>query len=70
MNNIDKHIEQDREILDNPTTSPQQRRHVEDELESLKSYKAKHPDNDQDPTPLELFCDEHPDASECRVYDI
>jgi len=70
MNNIDKHIEQDREILDNPTTSPQQRRHVEDELESLKSYKAKHPDNDHDPTSLELFCDEHPDAAECRVYDI
>lgn len=70
MNNIDNHIEQDRKILDNPTTSPQQRRHVEDELESLKSYKAKHPDNDHDPTPLELFCNENPDASECRVYDI
>lgn len=70
MENIDKHIEQDREILDNPTTSPQQRRHVEGELESLESYKANHPNDDHDPTALELFCNENPDAAECRVYDI
>ena len=31
MENIEAHIQKDREILENPTTSPQQRRHVEEE---------------------------------------
>ncbi|MFM7854032.1 MAG: CP12 domain-containing protein [Flammeovirgaceae bacterium] len=28
-----------------------------------------HPEDLHDPTPLELYCDAHPDALECRVYD-
>jgi hypothetical protein len=27
------------------------------------------PDDDHDPTPLELYCDENPAALECRVYE-
>lgn len=69
MENIEKHIEKDEQILEDPTTSPQMRRHVEEELADLKNYKEKHPGDDHDPTPLELFCDNNPDALECRVYD-
>jgi hypothetical protein len=68
MDNIDQHIQKDREILDNPQTSPQSRRHTEEELEALESYKQHHPDDMHDPTPLELYCDMHPDALECRIY--
>jgi hypothetical protein len=69
MDNIDQHIQQDKKILDDPQTSPQARRHTEEELEALESYKVNHPNDDHDPTPLELYCDAHPDALECRVYD-
>jgi hypothetical protein len=53
MDTINQHIEQDKKILDDPLTSPQCRRHTED----------------HDPSPLELFCDENPDAPECRIYE-
>jgi hypothetical protein len=69
MSNIDEHIQKDKQILDDPQTSPQARRHTEEELEALESYKANHPDDEHDPTSLELYCDAHPDALECRVYD-
>lgn len=70
MDSIDKHIQHDIDILDNPTTSPQQRRHTEEELKSLESYKKNHPEAAKDPSPLELFCNENPSANECRVYDV
>ena len=66
---LQQHINDDRDELDNPNTSGQRRRHLEDELEDLEQYQANHPDDDHDPTPLELYCDEHPDALECRMYD-
>ena len=66
---IQQHINEDKDILDNSTLSPQMRRHIEDELDHLKKYQANHPDEDYDPTPLELFCDENPDAEECRIYE-
>jgi hypothetical protein len=69
MDSIDKHIQKDEDILSDPMISPQARRHTEEELESLKLYKANHPDDDHDPTALELYCDTHPDALECRVYE-
>lgn len=69
MENIDQHIEKDQSILDNPMISAQSRRHTEEELEALKEYKKNHPNDDHDPTPLELYCDANPDALECRVYD-
>lgn len=69
MENIHDHIKKDIEILDNPTISSQSRRHIEEELESLEKYNQRHPEDDHDPTPLELFCDENPDALECRIYD-
>jgi hypothetical protein len=69
MENIDQHIQKDKDILNDPMTSPQSRRHTEEELKALEFYKENHPDDSHDPTPLELYCDSHPDALECRVYD-
>ena len=69
MDNIDQHIQKDKEILDNPQTSPQARRHTEEELAALEAYKVNHPGEEHDPTPLELYCDTHPDAAECKIYD-
>jgi len=69
MDSIDQHIQKDEDILSNPIISPQARRHTEEELEALKVYKEKHPDDQHDPTPLELFCDANPNALECRVYE-
>jgi hypothetical protein len=69
MENIQKHIDHDKRILDDPMVSSQSRRHVEEELESLQKYQERHPEDDHDPTPLELFCDENPNALECRMYD-
>lgn len=70
MENIHQHIERDRQILDDPQTSPQARRHTEEELQSLERYAERHPNSDHNPTGLELYCDENPAASECRKYDV
>ena len=74
MESIEKHIEEDKKILENPTTSPQQRRHIEGELEELELYVKNHQKeieagDHHDPTALELFCEVEPDADECRVYE-
>jgi hypothetical protein len=69
MDHIDQHIEKDKQILDDPTISPQTRRHTTEELKALESYKERHPENTHDPTPLELYCDLNPGAIECRVYE-
>jgi hypothetical protein len=66
---LQQHINDDYDELDSPTISGQRRRHLEDELESLEKYQVNHPDEDHDPTPLELYCDSHPDALKCRIYD-
>ena len=66
---IQQHINNNKDGLDNPELSSQRRRHLEGELDSLEKYRANHPDEDHDPTPLELFCDEHPSASECKIYE-
>jgi len=74
MESIEKHIEKDREILENPTISPQQRRHIESELEELEAYAENHKadieaGDHHDPTPLEMYCDANPEADECRIYE-
>jgi hypothetical protein len=70
MENIQKHIEHDRKIVDDPMVSSQTRRHAEEELESLETYHANHPEDDHDPSPLELYCDKNPSAPECKVFDV
>lgn len=69
MENIQQHIESDKKILDDPTISPQMRRHTEEELRDLEEYQKRHPGNTHDPTSLELYCDSHPDAAECKVFE-
>jgi len=66
---LQQHINDDRDQIDDPNTSGQRRRHLEDELDSLEKYQSNHPDTDHDPNPLELYCDAHPDALECRIYE-
>lgn len=69
MESIEKHIETDKKILDDPLTSPQSRRHTEQELKSLEKWANEHPNDHHDPSSLELYCNENPDASECKIYD-
>ena len=56
MESVEKHIEQDKKILDDPTVSSQARRHVEDELDALERWVKNHPNDEHDPTALELYC--------------
>lgn len=67
---INQHIQADQKELDNSNISPQRKRHLEGELSSLESYQKNHPNVEKDPSPLELYCDEHPDALECRIYNV
>ena len=65
MESIEKHIEKDKEILQDPTTSPQQRRHIEGELHELEVYAENHKKeieagDHHDPTALELYCEMEP----------
>lgn len=69
MENIEAHIEADKAELSDPQISAQRRRHIEGELEELEAYAERHPEDHHDPTPLELYCDTHPNALECRVYE-
>tara|TARA_B100000902_G_scaffold399991_1_gene474332 strand:+ start:4311 stop:4523 length:213 start_codon:yes stop_codon:yes gene_type:complete len=69
MENIEKHIKKDKEILDNPTTSPQMRRHIEGQLSQLEKYQEAHPEDHHDPSDLELYCEDWPEADECRIYE-
>ena len=66
---LQQHINDDRDQLNDPNTSSQRRRHLEDELDHLEKYQSNHPDTDHDPTPFEMYCDENPDALECRIYE-
>ena len=74
MDSVEKHIEVDKKILEDPTTSPQQRRHIEEELHELEVYVANHKQeiaegDHHDPSALELFCEVEPFAPECKMYD-
>ena len=74
MQSIEAHIKKDQQILDNPETNPQMRRHIEGELHDLEEYVEHHKEeieagDHHDPTCIELFCDKHPDEPECLVYD-
>ncbi len=67
---LNNRIETDRKIVEDPLASSQSRRHAEEELEQLEKYKKNHPTEDRVPSPLELFCDENPEALECKIFDL
>jgi len=74
MDSIEQHIEKDKEILQDPTVSPQMRRHIEGELHDLEEYAEHHKveieaGDHHDPNYLELFCDQNPSEPECLIYD-
>jgi len=71
MKTIDEHIEKDREAIQAAKAEGNDGkvRHLEEELKGLEEFKAHHPEDSHDPTPLEVFCDLNPDAAECKVYD-
>jgi hypothetical protein len=71
---IEQHINEDKEELSTSNLSAQRRRHIESELGELESYAENHKrdieeGDHHDPSPLELYCDTHPDADECRIYE-
>ena len=74
MESVEKHIEVDKKILEDPTTNPQQRRHIESELHDLEDWVEHHKaeidaGDHHDPSPLELYCDQEPGAPECKIHD-
>jgi hypothetical protein len=69
MENIDQHIQKNQNLLNDPTISPQSRRHTQEELTALETYKENHPEDSHDPTSLELYCELNPNADECRIYE-
>lgn len=69
MDSVEQHIEYDKKILDDPMMSSQARRHTEEELRALERWVENHPRDHHDPTGLELFCNDNPDALECRIYE-
>ena len=69
MDSVENHIDYDKKILDNPLISSQARRHTEEELAALEKWVKNHPNDSHNPTTLELYCDENPDALECRIYE-
>ena len=74
MENIEAHIAKDKQILQDTTTNPQMRRHIQDELHDLEEYAENHKaeieaGDHHDPTYLELFCDQNPSEPECLIYD-
>ena len=57
--------------LDSPVINKQRKRHLIDELDQLKDYQVNHPNIEElAPTSLELYCDSHPDAVECKVFNL
>ena len=74
MESIEKHMELDRKIAEDPLANPAARRHAKEELHELEVYAEHHKEeieagDHHDPNALELFCDQHPDEPECLIYD-
>lgn len=71
LESIDAHIAQDRSELEKARSAGDTAKaaHLEQELKDLETYKAHHPDQTADPTPLEVYCDLNPQSPECLVYD-
>lgn len=71
---IEQHIEDDKNELEKGSISPQRRRHIADELDHLERYANEHKKDidagdHHDPTSFEMYCDENPEADECRIYE-
>jgi hypothetical protein len=71
LENIDSHLTQLKAALEQARLSGDSAKvnHLEKELQDLEAYKSHHPDEQKDPSPLEVYCDLNPEAPECLVYD-
>ena len=71
MKSIDEHIAKDESeiVTARAEGNDGKVRHLETELKELKEFKDHHPGDNHDPTSLEMFCENNPEAPECRVYD-
>ena len=74
MESIEKHIQKDKDIIDDPLANPAARRHAKVELDELEEDAEHHKQeieagDHHDPNALELWCDQHPEEPECLVYD-
>lgn len=47
----------------------QRQRYLEIYLQELLSYQINNPDQIEIPTSFQLYCNDHPEALECRIYD-
>lgn len=57
--------------LDSGLINKQRKRHLIHELDQLRNYQVNHPDVDEiAPTSLELYCDQNPEAVECKIFNI
>lgn len=67
---IIEHINNVKDELLKVDNSAQRHRYLESHLQSLESYHNNHPNDEHNPTYLELYCNENPEANECRVFDV
>ena len=64
MKTIDEHIQKDQEEFLKALSEHNEGkvRHLTEELQWLLDHKKEFPDDPHDPSPLELFCEQNPDA--------
>jgi len=67
---FNQYVDQIKKEVDDPSINKQRKRHLEDELFLLDSYHKNHPNVEEVPNSLELFCDMNPEALECRRYEV
>jgi hypothetical protein len=68
--NIINYIESIENELDGQILNKQRKRHLIDELDQLKFYLANHPEVEEVPSSLELYCEKNPDARECKIFNV
>jgi len=69
METIHNRVKDIIEELNSVMMSKQRRRHLEDELVNIMQYKIDNPDDNHNPSSLELYCNLNPEAPECRMYE-
>lgn len=67
---LQEKIQEIRKELDINSINKQRKRYLESYLSELISYSERHPNAIEIPSSLILFCEENPNANECRVFDV
>jgi hypothetical protein len=70
MKKIQDKIKEYEEEIELGNLTRQRKRFLEDLIEQLKSFADDNPEHESIPTSLEVYCNLHPDADECREYDV